>query len=231
MTIHATEAVSYLRVSGQGQVDGDGFERQRASIRRRAKAEKFALVQEFLDEGVSGTKPISERPGLSDLLDRILGNGVRVVLVEKADRLARDLVEGELILREFRLLGVRVIEAEGGTDLASGSDDNPTANLIRQVLGAVSEFEKAALVSKLRGARRRKRRTGARVEGRKPYSSETLDFVRKLRRRRKDGRAWSYQRIADELTRIGIPTKNGKPWNQGTVAHLLKGKTKLPRTE
>ena len=49
--------------------------------------------------------------------------------------------------------------------------NTPTANLIRQVLGAVSEFEKAMLVEKLRGARERKRReTGKKVGGRKNYA-------------------------------------------------------------
>ena len=230
MISKATDAVCYLRVSGRGQVEGDGFDRQRSAVISRAKAERLSIVDEFRDEGVSGTKPISERPGLSDLLARILGNGVRTVLVEKADRLARDLVEGELILREFRRLGVQVIEAEGGTDLTDGGQENPTANLIRQVLGAVAEFEKLALVSKLRAARNRKRRSGARVEGRKPYSLEVVELVRRLRRRRKDGRSWSNQRIADELTQRGVPTKSGKPWNQGTVAHLLKAKTSLPRS-
>jgi hypothetical protein len=36
-------------------------------------------------------------------------------------------------------------------------DDTPSANYIRQVLGTVSEFDKAMVVSKLKGARDRKR--------------------------------------------------------------------------
>jgi hypothetical protein len=42
-----------------------------------------------------------------------------------------------------------------------------TARLIRQVLGAVAESDKAMTVAKLRGARDRKRATGVKVEGRK----------------------------------------------------------------
>jgi DNA invertase Pin-like site-specific DNA recombinase len=53
---------------------------------------------------------------LTALVERVASNCVRTVLVERADRLARDLVEGELILRELRQAGVRVIEAEAGTD-------------------------------------------------------------------------------------------------------------------
>ncbi|MFI5397922.1 MAG: recombinase family protein [Candidatus Binatia bacterium] len=57
---------------------------------------------EYRDEGVSGTRDLDDREGLSDLLARIRSNGVRVVLVERADRLARDLIVGELILNQFR---------------------------------------------------------------------------------------------------------------------------------
>src|SRR5262250_2803801 len=102
-----SRAVSYLRVSGKGQVDGDGFPRQRETIERYAKAAGFDLVAEFRDEGVSGAKELDDREGLSDLLTRIRSNGVRVVLVERADRLARDLIVGELILNQFRDLGVK----------------------------------------------------------------------------------------------------------------------------
>ena len=98
------------------------------------------VVDEFLDEGVSGTLPLGGRPGLTELFDRILDNGVRVVLIEKADRLARDLIEGELIMRELRKADVRVIEVEGGTDMTEGDASNPTATPIRQVLGAVAQF-------------------------------------------------------------------------------------------
>src|SRR6187200_814188 len=95
-----TKAVSYLRVSGQGQVQGDGFERQRTAIAKFAKAAKYEVVDEFRDEGVSGTKELEHRPGLAALLDRVESNGVKVVLVERADRLARDLMVNEVIVHQ-----------------------------------------------------------------------------------------------------------------------------------
>jgi len=51
-------------------------------------------------------------------------------IVERADRLARDLIVGELILNQLRELGVKVIAADSGTELAAG-DDDPTRTLIR----------------------------------------------------------------------------------------------------
>jgi DNA invertase Pin-like site-specific DNA recombinase len=59
-----TKALSYLRVSGKGQVEGDGFPRQREAIARYAKTAGVEVVEEFRDEGVSGTKREARGPGL-----------------------------------------------------------------------------------------------------------------------------------------------------------------------
>src|SRR5688500_13721403 len=96
-----TKAFSYLRVSGKGQIDGDGFPRQREKIERYAKKNRAEIVQEFRDEGVSGTKDAFDRPGLTELFVALKANGVRTVIVEDAHRLARDLVVSEILLREF----------------------------------------------------------------------------------------------------------------------------------
>jgi len=91
----SAQAIACLRASGVSQLGGDGFERQREAIKARAEAAGLALVNEFRDEGVSGTKGFEERPGLLATLKAAAESGA-VLLVEKADRLARDLVVSEL---------------------------------------------------------------------------------------------------------------------------------------
>ena len=221
------KAVSYLRVSGKGQIDGDGFPRQRDKVSTFAKRNGYALQDEYRDEGVSGTSDLENRPGLAELIDRLESNGVRAVLVENATRLARDLMVQEVILAEFRKLGVRVIEADGGNDLTQAGDDNPTGKLIRQILGAVAEFDKNVTVLKLRAARQRIRRNEGRCEGRKPFGSRpnevrTLDRMRQLRRKPRNGDRLSYQRIADRLNSENLPTRQGGEWKAASVQAILK---------
>src|SRR6478672_5733553 len=103
------------------------------------------------------------------MLERLLSNGVKTIVVESANRFARDLILEETGHAMLKERGIELIAADKPDAFL---DDGPTATLIRQVLGAVSQFEKAMLVSKLRGARDRKRATGVRVEGRIPLAEK-----------------------------------------------------------
>jgi DNA invertase Pin-like site-specific DNA recombinase len=218
-------AIAYLRVSGRGQIDGDGFDRQRDAIRRFAKTNAFDLVEEFRDEGVSGTRDLENRPGLAALLDRVESNGVKVVIVERADRLARDLMVAEVIVDELTKAGARVLTADGA-DLTT-ADNDPTRTLIRQVLGAVAQFEKSVIVLKLRAARERKRRRDGRCEGRKPFGARageaaTLARIHELRRKPKGRPRLSIAVIAGMLNAEGRLTRTGKLWAPGTVDGILR---------
>ena len=219
------KAFSYLRVSGKGQIDGDGFPRQRETVTRYAKAHGIDLVREFRDGGVKGATELADREGLAALLDAIESNGVRMVLIERADRLARDLMVSEVILGQFRDLGVEVVAADSGTELTAG-DGDPTRILIRQVLAAVAQFEKNVIVLKLRAARDRQRRQNGRCEGRKPFGlypgeSAVLQRMRALHRKPPGGDRLGPYEIAARLNQEGLPTRTGKPWAGPVVARIL----------
>lgn len=217
------KAFSYLRVSSKGQVDGDGFPRQREKIAAWARG-RAEIVREFAEEGVSGTSEMQDRPALTELLCAVMANGVRVVVVESADRLARDLIVSELILRRFSELGVTVYDSSG-TDL-TGAEGNPTSRLIRQILAAVAEFDKTSIVLKTRAARERIRREHGRCEGRKPFGRddeerETLAMMRRLRRKPVNGERLSLAGVAAALDAAGRKTRGGGKWTAEAVRKIL----------
>jgi DNA invertase Pin-like site-specific DNA recombinase len=223
-----SQAYSYLRVSGKSQVDGDGFPRQRDTINRYAKAHGIEIAHEYCDEGVSGTTELADRKGLAALLDAVGANGVKLVLVERADRLARDLMVGEIILKDFREAGAVVITADSGVDLTA-NDGDPTRILIRQVLAAVAQFDKSVTVLKLRAARDRIRRQKGRCEGRKPFGTRpgeqaTLERMRALRRKPKGENRMGYHRIAHTLNAESLPSRSSKPWSAMSVSRILSRK-------
>lgn len=216
-----TKAFGYLRVSGTGQIDGDGLVRQRDKIEKYAAAHDIEIVEWFTDGAVKGKTELENRPGLAALLDRVESNGVRIVIIEIADRLARDIIVSEIIIRQFIKAQCKIILADGGMDLTAGDDSNPTAKLVRQILGAVAEFDRCIIVLKLRAARDRIRRNGGRCEGKKPYGakpgeSQLLERIKEMRQHKRMGQ------IADQLNSDAVPTRSGKPWKPAMVAKILR---------
>jgi len=211
-------AFAYLRVSGRGQLGGDGFPRQNQAIRRYAKASGIHIVQTFEERGVSGTTDLEHRPALSSLIEALHADGVKTVIVERVDRLARDLLVQESIIADLKRNGFEVISV-AEPDLCS---DDPSRVLMRQVLGAFAQYEKAMIVGKLKGSRQRKKAMQGRCEGRQPYGvhhgeSDTLKRMQELRRQ-----GTSYEGIARALDEAGIKPRYAAAWNPVVVNRILR---------
>jgi hypothetical protein len=75
--------------------------------------------------------------------------------------------------------------------------------MVRQILGAVAEFEKASLVAKLKAARDRKRHRTGKAEGRKSHAEMNPDvaLAKRLRRKRRNGAQPSLRDASADLAR------------------------------
>lgn len=219
--VPAAAAVAYYRTSSAANVgvDKDSERRQREAVASYAKAARVEVVREFYDAAVSGADPVDQRPGFIALLAYCRDHGVRMILCENASRFARDLIVQEtghaMLCREgFSLVAV--------DDPDAFTADTPTARMVRQILGAVSEFEKAALVAKLRGARQRKKAETGRCEGRKPVPAEVVAEARRLARKNpKTGQTRSLREIAGALAVKGMLGPSGKPYFAASVSAML----------
>jgi DNA invertase Pin-like site-specific DNA recombinase len=218
-----TKAVAYFRTSSATNVgaDKDSLKRQQAAVKAFAKGAGYELVDEFYDAAVSGADPVDERPGFAAMLKRIAGNGVCVILVETANRFARDLVVQETGWRFLQGLGVTLIAVDSPDSFL---DKTPTAVLIRQVLGAVAQFEKAALVAKLRAARERKKRETGKCGGRRSVAEAnpaTVALAKKLARYPVNRRKRSLREIAAELETAGHLTSAGTRYGAAAIARMI----------
>ncbi len=213
-----TKAFAYLRVSGRGQLEGDGFTRQLAAIKKHAIAKGIKIVRIFREEGISGTKDLENRPALQDLLVALHSNGTKLVLVERLDRLARDLMIQESIIADMKRHGFEIVSV-AEPDLCS---DDPSRTLMRQMLGAFAQYERAIIVQKLRGARQRSRAKTGRCEGRKPFGtrpgeSEVIDRMKALR----EG-GMAVDKIAATLNEEHAKPRAGERWYPTSVYRILK---------
>ena len=216
-------AVAYLRTSSAANVgaDKDSDKRQRAAIEAFAKQTGFVIVDEYYDRAVSGADPIDQRPGFAVMLQRLAANGAKTIIVESPDRFARDLavqLAGHDMLKE---LGIAIIPASAPDFF---TEDTPTAVLVRQVLGAIAQFEKASVVAKLAAARKRKRESNGRCEGRKPLQEthpEVVALARKLRRKRPKVVRMSLREVSKALADQGFLNERGRPYAAKSVASML----------
>jgi DNA invertase Pin-like site-specific DNA recombinase len=213
---------AYLRVSGLSQVDGDGERRQREACAEFARQHNLLPMGTIFEKGVSGTVVSLERPEFFTMLSMCEpGDGI---IVERLDRLARDLMVQELTLKECRERGVKVFAVDQGQpiDLATNEGD-PTRKLMRQMMGALAEWEKTMLVLKLKKSRDAKRARGEYCGGYRAYGAteEEQKILGTMRVLSAAGN--SENEIAEILNLNQLRTRRGQYWTKKNVKALLNG--------
>lgn len=163
-------AVAYLRVSTNEQAEsGLGLDAQRAAV--TAEAERMGATLDpasvFVDEGVSGGADLHQCPALVAALDALEDGAVLVVA--KRDRLGRDVYRLALIERMAERAGARIVSADG-----TGNGDDPAALLMRRMVDAFAEYERALIRSRTSAALQAKKARGERL-GRPRYGWRVED--------------------------------------------------------
>ena len=216
-------AIGYIRVSTTEQVDsGLGLEAQRAAIIAEADRSGLTLTDWFADEGVSGGAGLDKRPGLALALDALKKGDV--LIVSKRDRLARDAMLACWIEKEVTRSRATIVSAAG-----EGNGTDPTAQLMRRIIDAFAEFERAIIRARTKAALAVKRARGERVSRFAPYGyqqdgdrwveepheQEAVALMRQWRGK------LSLRDIAARLQRRGYLSRSGTRLGPETVRKAL----------
>jgi DNA invertase Pin-like site-specific DNA recombinase len=102
------------------------------------------------------------------------------------------------------------------------TEDTPAAVLVRQVLGAIAQFEKASLIAKLKAARDRKLAQGIKCGGRKTYVERSPDLVAAAKALRAERPRLSLRQRAARLAQ-GYTAASGGPYAAMSVRGMLRG--------
>lgn len=225
---------AYVRVSTDSQEKRGTIASQVEELLERAKADGFELTAAdvYADDGVSGSTLV--RPALERLRDQVFEGQVDVLYVLSPDRLARKYAYQVLLLDEFARQGTEVRFVHGP------AGDSPEDELLLQVQGIISEYERTKILERSRRGKLHAARSGrVSVLSAAPYGYRYLKGV--------DGQPAEYQvdlaaartvrRVFDEfvhekrsirsiaigLTADGIPTATGLPtWRTSTLSKLLR---------
>jgi DNA invertase Pin-like site-specific DNA recombinase len=205
---------SYLRVSGKGQIVGNGFDRQLETIQAYCAKAGYEIERVFREQ-VSGTKDETDRPEFKVMISAIMRDSVDTVIVESLDRLAREYRIQEQLLIYLASKGINLISANTGENVTQAITEDPMKKAMVQMQGIFAELDKSLTVKKLRKAREKIRQQTGKCEGRKSYreteeGSEILREIRRLRRKRKGRVRRKFNEIAEALNNQGYRAANGK---------------------
>lgn len=164
-------AAVYLRVSTTEQTPESQALELREFVSRRGWKEVI-----YCDRGQSGAK--ENRPALDQMLADIRKRKIDVVVVWALDRLARSLKQLLALAEEFKALAVDLVSYQQNIDTST-----PSGKLTYSVLGAVAEFERELLRSRIRSGLLVAKAKGKRL-GRHPMRCLSAEEIRQLRRDR-----------------------------------------------
>ena len=220
---NGSKAIGYVRVSTDDQHLGP--EAQRDALVRWCDANGAELLAVYVDHGVSGGAPLDKRPALLDALDALAENGAGVLLVAKRDRLARNVMIAAMVERMAERVGASIVAADG-----AGNGNSPEATLMRHMVDAFAEYERAIIRARTRTALAVKARKGERV-GQVPFgyrlAADGVHLAAEPREQRvialvQDLRAegLTIRAIAGRLNADNVPAR-GKRWHPTTVSRML----------
>jgi len=133
---------------------------QLRDLRELAGRRGCEIVDEYCDEGISGSK--DSRPGLNRLLADAEAGKFSVVLVWKLDRLGRSLIHLVRLMEDFRRFGIELVSFSEGLDFTT-----TTGKLLFQIISAFAEFERNCIRERVLAGMRNARAKGKRI-GRPP---------------------------------------------------------------
>ena len=221
-------AVGYLRVSGKGQIKGHGFARQKDEIQAYAKKNGYKIIQ-WYKEAYTGTE--EDRPEFIRMVEDLLSNGCRTIIVECMDRFGRRSVVSEQLLALLIRKDIAMISAMTGQNVTEDvqNENDPWKKFIVQIQNNIAELDKRLLVRKLRKAREAKRSKTGRCEGRKPYGyypgeDRIIKRIKELYRKPHGEKRMGFRTIARKLNEEGIPTRSGANWSDTQVKSILTRK-------
>ncbi len=181
----------YARVS----TDKQTTENQLTELRAVANRMGYEIVQEYVENGISGAKFRSDRPYLDVMLKDAVRGRFDMVLCWSIDRLGRSLQNLVEILNELQSLKVDLYFLQQGMDTSA-----PSGRMMFSIFGALAEYERNLIRERVIAGQKRAVANGVKM-GRPSKMNDGLRSAIQLLREKGMG----IKQIAREL-KVGIGT-------------------------
>ena len=175
--VKTKRAAIYARVS----TDGQTTENQLRELRTVADRNGWPVVQEFVDQGISGAKGREQRPAFDALWKGATRRDFDVVMVWAVDRLGRSLSHLVNFLSELHAKKVDLFIHQQGIDTTT-----PAGKALFGMMGVFAEFERSMIQERVKAGIKRFRANGRRW-GRRRIEETDPAVCKRMRELRQEG--------------------------------------------
>lgn len=216
-----TNVAAYIRVSTEDQAEsGLGMDAQRTRCKAMALVKGWNEPIFYEDDGISGTKPVSKRPGLKRLVDDMAEGKIHAIIIPSLDRLGRTAKIIINLVEDFRIYNVSLVSCKESFDTST-----PQGQLMLGIFAVLAQFERDLVSQRTTDALIERGKIDGEKGGRLPYGyrrsdkgiviyEEEIKIVRRIFRMHKQGH--SLREIA-----ISISTEE-KKWQHSSIAEILR---------
>ena len=199
----------YCRVSTVAQADeGESLDVQQRQLAGYAQMNGLTIDRVFVERGVSGSKPIADRPQGAALLAALQPGDV--LITPKLDRMFRSALDALNVLGSLRKGGISLHMIDLGGDVTG----NGVSKLVFTILSAVAEAERDRTRERVTETKRDQRQRGRYLGGTPPFGwrvgedgalvaiPEQQAAIRRIRRLKAQGLA--LRTIAETMQAAGV---------------------------
>lgn len=161
--IQKNQAVIYLRVSTEEQVDNYSLDTQENICVTEATKQDYEVLRIFREEGKSA-KSISGRPVLIELIEFCRKNrkNIQALIFYKTDRLSRQMTDYLIIKEKLNNLGIKLISA------TEPIDDSPMGKFIGNFYAGIAQLDNEIKSERVKNGMRARFQSGLIASGTVP---------------------------------------------------------------
>ena len=161
----ALSVAAYIRVSTEDQAEsGLGMDAQRTRCKAMCQVKDWPDPVFYVDDGISGTKPVIQRPGLRQMMEDMKAGSVNAVIIPSLDRLGRSAHIIINLVEEFRQQHIALVSCKESFDTST-----PQGQLMLGIFAVLAQFERDQIAQRTFDAMAERGKRDGEKGGKLPY--------------------------------------------------------------
>ena len=213
---------AYIRVSTEDQAEsGLGMDAQRTRCKAMALVKGWQEPTFYEDDGISGTKDVKKRPGLSSLVDDVRSGKIDAVIIPSLDRLGRKVLIVISLVEEFRQRNVALVSCKESLDTST-----PQGTFVMHMFAALAQLERDLISQRTSEALAERAKIDGERGGRVPYGYRRSDkgVVVIPEEARIVRRIFTLHKKGVTLRSIAESVSSSKQWSHTSIVEILKNR-------